>query len=806
MKLTHETLVRANPAQILLPRFTVSQIMRNDQQVSFRIFFTANYQMFDRNDYIVVKYAKVDSSGQPDHDADGNIIFYKPPKPPQIPPSNKDKIIFGKLKKAPNGSYDIDWGKYQVSEVPSQRQLASCEALPSVSSVSLDTSVSGASNRGWASGREASVFHSSTPATRTSMSLTPSEAAEMQATLVNVGVGSPKSFTDKEVQAVILPHYDSYLDTPYTPLDQDDSRVQEAAADIAEASSVMSVRVPSEEAHAELEKKNDENSNKKLYQAVSNTPDTPLPSKIPSQRAQSITQELAPLSYEITTTGQTVAVTEKGNELRAPPLPKFSEEEKTEITQSFAEAYSMSVATPMFNVESGQKDQSDNIQDNEDANSEESTETSSGSPSTDIDDSDDPNYMPSKPNNPSSSTTGGGTTAGTGTDKPQTEPPTSEIEPPPPSIDSNATTDPPTEDGKVDIIKPPKDPEITDDSEDPDYEPSKPDNSGSDSSTTGGGTTVDSETSNPSPSPPSNEIDPKPPSGADPDVTPDNTTDDTTEEGRIVKPKSRFARVFTMMRESSDSTFDTDDFINSMPSGGSSGSPEFTPSTPPPQQPPNPPQPPAAPGNTYTHLQPYVGHFDPGYDTVTGDLVWKVGYGFAGSFDNFEDYVRYLTNPIMKRVQDEMTARPGGNGRRMRPDKDEIIDVAAMLAQKRLYFRSNPGYVYCYWGHATPRMLRLFQAPHYFRNHHCSHLYWYLVCATANSTELKDNTYRILIGRHGFVGRGEELVVISYDSIVIPGNSFFNPMSIEVRDENDELYDLQVPYIVEWTFTPIKAA
>ena len=264
-----------------------------------------------------------------------------------------------------------------------------------------------------------------------------------------------------------------------------------------------------------------------------------------------------------------------------------------------------------------------------------------------------------------------------------------------------------------------------------------------------------------------------------------------------------------MMRESSDSTSNTDDYLENMPPGGSSGSPEFTPSTPPPapSQPTAPPQQPSTvPGYAYTHLQPYVGHFDPGYDTVTGDLVWKVGYGFAGSFDNFEDYVRYLTNPIMKRVQDEMTARPGGNGRRMRPDKDEVIDVAAMLAQKRLYFRSNPGYVYCYWGHSTPRMLRLFQAPYFFRNHHCSHLYWYLVCATANSTELKDNTYRILIGRHGFVGRGEELVVISYDSIVIPGNSFFNPMGIEVRDENDELYDLQVPYIVEWTFTPIKAA
>ena len=221
---------------------------------------------------------------------------------------------------------------------------------------------------------------------------------------------------------------------------------------------------------------------------------------------------------------------------------------------------------------------------------------------------------------------------------------------------------------------------------------------------------------------------------------------------------------------------------------------------------PQPPQQPLQPiPHSYTHLQPYVGHYSPGYDTVTGDLVWKVGFGFAGSFDTFEDYVSYLTRPILKRVQDELTSRPGGNGQRMQPDKGEVIDVIAMIAQKRLYFRSNPGYVYCYWGHATPRMLRLFQAPHYFRNHHCAHLYWYLVCATPHNTMLKDDTYRILIGRHVFPKRGEEVIVSSLEPIVIPGNSFFNPMGIEIRDENDELYDLQIPYIIEWSFTPFTA-
>ena len=146
------------------------------------------------------------------------------------------------------------------------------------------------------------------------------------------------------------------------------------------------------------------------------------------------------------------------------------------------------------------------------------------------------------------------------------------------------------------------------------------------------------------------------------------------------------------------------------------------------------------------------------------------------------------------------------SGGRTLPDNAEIIDALAMLAQKRLYFRSNPGYVYCYWEHCSPRLRRMFQSPYYFRDHYSRHLYWYLICGTANCTELKDDTYKILIGRHAFIGRGEEVVVNSYTPITIPGNSFFNPMWIEVRDENDELYDLQVPYIVEWTFTPIKAA
>lgn len=99
------------------------------------------------------------------------------------------------------------------------------------------------------------------------------------------------------------------------------------------------------------------------------------------------------------------------------------------------------------------------------------------------------------------------------------------------------------------------------------------------------------------------------------------------------------------------------------------------------------------------HLRPFKSHFEPGYDTATGDFVWKVRLGFDGAFDSFEDYVRVFTDAICKRVQEEAYMASQG---RMVVDPKEIIDGLAMLAQKRLYFRSNPGYVYCYWDHCSP--------------------------------------------------------------------------------------------------------
>lgn len=199
------------------------------------------------------------------------------------------------------------------------------------------------------------------------------------------------------------------------------------------------------------------------------------------------------------------------------------------------------------------------------------------------------------------------------------------------------------------------------------------------------------------------------------------------------------------------------------------------------------------------HLRPFRNHFQPGYDPVTKDLVWKIRIGIDGFRDTFVDYVKLFTKDILDRVEQEVVMASNGKAGDV---KKEIIDELTMECQQRLYFRSNPGYVYCYWNHCSPRLRRLLQAPYFFRNHHSRHLYWYLICGTANSTELREDSYRILIGRHAFIGRAEEVIVCSYTPITIPGNSFFNPMWIEVRDENDELYPLQMPYIVEWTFMP----
>lgn len=718
MKLTHETLVRANPAQILLPRFTVSQIMRNDQQVSFRIFFTANHQTFDKNDYIVVKYAKVDSSGQPDHDADGNIAFYKPPNPPPVPPDNRDRLIFGGLKKETNGSYTIDWSQGQVSEVPPPQTL---------SRSSSNSFYEGQSQESILTVRELEMmrYRSINISSRIVSSITPAEMAEQQAFFSNLN----RSYSSL---SGVFPNYDYNRSGMLI----DDPVLMDARQEIAIAVSSMSQSIPLMDSYEASDKTDSANSNKWIFSAVANPPDTPLTTKISSGQPATINTAIHMRSdtpatiYEATTDGQTVAVNSQGKPLHSSDQKEFTAEEVERYGAWLADTYQLSNSPSMFS-----------------------------DPST--------GFVPGRPLTPPTSSSPSGPVIPTlPPDSPGQTPKPSD-----PSADDIEQTDPPPQRqgnsrfAKVFTMAREGEGNSSDDIDMGDEElrpqPEAP--------------PADPPPENP-PADPLPET-PRPPNSGGPSST--DPPPSNSDQSSTTPPSS--------------STTDS--------SSSSTAPPSSSTTTPQPIQPiPQPAMP-----HAYTHLQPYVGHYSPGYDTVTGDLVWKVGFGFAGSFDTFEDYVSYLTRPILKRVQDELTSRPGGNGQRMQPDKGEVIDVIAMIAQKRLYFRSNPGYVYCYWGHATPRMMRLFQAPHYFRNHHCAHLYWYLVCATPHNTMLKDDTYRILIGRHVFPKRGEEVIVNSLEPIVIPGNSFFNPMGIEIRDENDELYDLQIPYIIEWSFTPFTS-
>lgn len=835
MKLTHETLIRSNPAQILLPRFTVSQIMRNDQQVSFRIFFTANHQTFTRDDYIVVKYAQVDSSGQP-LTKNGAVQFFKPPSVPRVPADHKDILIFGTLKKSDEGKYEVDWGKYEASVVAEPERSVSRSASSSVTPAS----------------QRASVYHASTPAERSARSLTPDEEALMQATLTSVAVDAQTSMSPfplvpgiEQVTQTVAPQYSDRNLSPFSYIPEVTHRAVEA---VNEGSSMMSVVTPHENAIAELEDKNTDESHRELSNQVSNTPNTPLATKAVteatagSSNLQPPTDESSKQSgpnYQVSDDGRIVAVDNDGRELRI-EVPEQSAEEISKAEETLAEAYSHTntpeppKANPKDNYweskiiyeedtvramtrkeieketarakhlrsqistkkdrnelndasdkepETEDKDHTtDDVEDaeedaeegNEEEEEEEEKNEEEQKKEEEEFDKNNPPYVP-----------GGGELSDdfelpedvpSQSDKPQPEPPSNEIEPSLPSTDPDKTEDPPTVDGGVDAIVPGEKEDVEEEEEEEE--------------------------------PPAN--------------------DHESVILTVKKPTSRLAAVFTAReREEMSQTplpgadeedEEDDNGLADMgevqdPNAGQDVPtlPDEAPDLPDelePPQPTNPDPPVIQPTGAYAygHTRPFQCHFAPGYDTVTGDMVWKVGFGFAGSFDTFEDYVRFLTNSICQRVQEEVAARPKGNGQRIKIDRSEIVDAVAMLAQKRLYFRSNPGYVYCYWGHSTPNMLRLLQAPFYFRNHHATHLYWYLVCATANSTELKDDTYRILIGRHGFPGRAEDIVVISYDSIIIPGNSFFNPMRIEIRDENDRLYDLQVPYIVEWTFTPLRAA
>ena len=732
MKLTHETRVQKNPSQILLPRFTVSQIMRNDQQVSFRIFFTANHHTFDKDDYIVVKYAEVDYSGCPVVDSEtGCVKFFKPQNKPFIPEGEKtDRIIFGSLKKKKNGAYTIDWGKYQDSTVKSSPQT----------------------NKD--SDKRASTFYAKTSAERLAKAITPSEFALAKATLSNVAI---EELDEKQAENVL-----SHLNT--TNLSEENQISQRQKNDVVDA----------------------------IYQATAT-----MTTVVPGTRSMQVIRDRQEF-YE--------AEMLMGNIIENVPTPPATRPNDDRISFATTQTTSL-IGTPQFS-----NDKEENLQQEEDklifkgltlkqqqyvlealrdsyslASNKDSyisgDDNQSGSSGEIIEDKQvGKNYWNQEVEEKDF--------VRILTDKEKTAEKTNA---------KKARLDVYLSD-KVDKNNDNVDSDIKDESnvQEDGKEPSK-EEIDSNGQINGDQESNDASSSTQPVAPP----------------TEDDHVDDSSTK---TNNKSRFQTVFSVREGEEEDDEEYLDYDNLDDVGG--GGEEFTPpqeepprdEEPPPPPPPEPPKnPPTLPGYAFGHIRPFQCHYAPGYDIVTGDLVWKVGFGFKGSFDTFDEYVSFLGRHILSRVQEEVDARPNSNDpdyyrNKVKIYKDEIIDMTAVIAQKRLYFRSSPGYVYCYWGHSTPRMLRLFQAPYYFRNHHGSHLYWYLVCASANSTEIKDNTYRILIGRHGFVNRSEELVISSHTPITIPGNSFFNPMWIEVRDENDELYPLQVPYILEWTFSPIKAS
>lgn len=775
MKLTHETLVRANPAQILLPRFTVSQIMRNDQQVSFRIFFTANYNTFSKDDYMVVKYAIPNADGMPLLDKNGYVQYFKP-LVDNMPPFQDDgegSIYFGRLTYKPaSHNYSVDW----MSSVPSRISTPAGTSF-----------------------KRQSTSQNSTPVTKRSQllnSITPTEEAlsinTMSARAKDPHASKERSPSYREAEATameslipnlesiceirktqIIDEYNEYAmrllmapDTPLGTIAEYNSRVKalyspkgklyrmgldgkigyisehqkfdenavvehmltyakynEGADDISygEAARAYITKyagdnpAPGMRYKYALQALNITNDFINSNEFISDVTDK---SHNPSTFFQSCSS-LSPNSF-IVSDGKSHG----GRGIRpfvGEPMYQPSNNMTKEAYYHYAVAVSKHYNHSAFNVPvlaTNYKAEAEKL----------ILDLSSGSFHPDFKDSfnpyetvDDLENMEDEEEEEDDDELDSDMNAS----DPDT-PARSNLQKAAFAEPDEVTTD---DAGGVDDNNAPVEPDTPlpdqpDTPGPPNTQPPNPPNTSP---------IQPNPPSRPSPSPPNNNT----PSVINPDQTPPNNED------MGGGPRKR------------------------------------------------------------QHLRPFKNHCEPGYDPVSGDLVWKVCLGFDGHFDAFEDYVRFFTDSICKRAQEEAYMASGG---RTIPDNAEIIDALAMLAQKRLYFRSNPGYVYCYWEHCSPRLRRMFQSPYYFRDHYSRHLYWYLKCGTANNTELKDDTYKILIGRCPFINRGQEVVVNSYTPITIPGNSFFNPMWIEVRDENDELYELQVPYVVEWTFTPIKAA
>ena len=878
MKLTHETLVMANPEQILLPRFTVSQIMRTDQQVSFRIFFTANHYTFTADDYLVIKYAKPGSDGLPKINRRGETKYFKPPFQPPEYVKNSDSIVFGHLVYLPGRRvYDIDWTEAQPA--PEQRSLK-MERRANTSMVE-------------------EVPEQPPPPTREQRILdgrTPSEMALASDTLDCVAKDAKVRRKGK----------------------------QKTKKHQAEEVKAMAAAVPKPIAHVDAKSKAyalSETLNRQQLNSRNFTPmatilttfngGTWLPTE-PTRKEQSfgITLDGKEGFTEVRVPPRPPAQQEGGDQPAQPPPEEYNEVEDDEAADEMQAPIPLEnealvfendevdnyvyrvgrIIREKFVLEGFIPDQ-DDIDDTFDAAFEgeirkccgedlspqnrfaaarllyekyvhpsycSNTESfiSERSDDDDLELNDYENakhYLQYNAVNgfivDKSENVGRGLAPVVGrylmTDQSKlTQRQLDEIKVfYRDGLLRNAFNVPVRANNykaKARTIRPKyifK--RIPDDVQDePDEEEGEED------------VTIDA---NYAKSPPESDPNSETDDNQEGEVLIEQCTkpDQFVIEGMItervdlpvvdIRDPEAVDRQRTCLRQVYTAPADeeeeaTTDDVGGMediggwdpntplpdpgrpdiplpdggpPDGGDDGGPAGQDGVRPNQDRP-PYMTPIIPAyrphgrvKVQSHLRPFINHCQPGYDPVSKHLVWKVRLGFNGFMETFDDYVKLFTDSIIKRANQEV--QMASDGRASAPGR-EIIDEVIARCQQRLYFRSNPGYVYCYWDHCSPRLRRIFQAPYFFRNHHSRHLYWYLICGTANCTELRENTYRILIGRHAFIGRAEEVVVCSYTPITIPGNSFFNPMWVEIRDENDELYPLQVPYILEWTFSPIKPA
>lgn len=794
MKLTHETLVDGNPMQILLPRFTVSQIMRNDQQVSFRIFFTANYNTFTSDDYLVVKYAEPDEDGMPKADGEGFVKYFRLDEDikPAIEDNKKDVLVFGRLAYRPESKdFSIDWSDSAVSRA----------ATPSPTSLSNAV-------------MELSVTPPITKPDRVLKGRTPTEKAIAAQTMDNRARN----------RHLIKNKTDEYK--------QDEMRA-------------MAVIVPSIET-VQLQNQLQRDKERTAYSEMMEIPpETPL-GTIPIYNTQmdanntrvNGNQSIKDSRYRLSLDGKVVAVShakdEEEDKIRE--LAYYArygngdDVDDIDYCQSFiTKVNKLAGHNPPPNLRMFYAKRLLGI------NSFYNASISSSFLSENTSMSEISTYLQTGPKALSTVIEGNEESF----------------------ADSSIMDDvlPKLTDEQLLIVRDQLTRrsyvrfiakynkyiltihyEYTDDAVDflQIYAELL-------KAFSKGGVEVDLKWLHDKfyCEGDENEDD-----GVDDSFEGDNggAGDMPSDEEEPGMGRSRLTKVYTAPVELEEVTTDdeggdddviaidreeenaaddadnadggganNDNDLNDVggENGGNNGG-DFDispwPPTQPPEQPDKPPNPPVNENTgprVRNHLRPFKCHTEPGYDPVTGDLVWKVQLGFDGHFNTFEDYVRFFTDAICGRAREEAYMASTG---RVVPDNAEIIDALAMIAQRRLYFRSNPGYVYCYWDHCSPRLRRLFQPPHYFRDHYSRHLYWYLICGTANCTELKKDTFKILIGRQAFVNRGQEVVISSHTPITIPGNSFFNPMWIEIRDENDELYELQTPYIIEWTFQPIRPA